>query len=85
MRSSVKTQRKKARTGRARQTNWPVAYRWAAMGTLVAYSAVGTETFNLARAQDIAGPRPAQWFDFRDARFAAGAAIRHTGGIGRFA
>ena len=39
-----------------RKDNWPIAYRWAAMGTLIAYSAVGTEKFNLARAQDIAKP-----------------------------
>ncbi len=32
---------------------WPVTYRWVAMGTLVAYSAVGTRTFNVARAQDL--------------------------------
>ena len=31
------------------------AYRWAAMGTLVAYSAVGSKTFNVARAQDVQG------------------------------
>ncbi len=37
---------------------WPVAYRWAAMGTLVAYSAVGSKTINVARAQDL--PAPAQ-------------------------
>ena len=38
------------------QTSWPVAYRWAAMGTLVAYSAVGSKTINVARAQDISRP-----------------------------
>jgi catecholate siderophore receptor len=38
------------------QNNWPVAYRWAAMGTLVAYSAVGSKTFNVARGQDVARP-----------------------------
>ena len=40
----------------SRQTNWPVAYRWAAMGTLVAYSAVGSKTINVARAQDVTRP-----------------------------
>ena len=40
----------------ARKDNWPIAYRWAAMGTLIAYSAVGTEKFNLVRAQDISKP-----------------------------
>ena len=29
--------------------NWPVAYRWVAMGTLVAYSAVGSRTVALAQ------------------------------------
>jgi len=32
---------------------WPVTYRWAAMGTLIAYSAIGTKTFNVAYAQDV--------------------------------
>jgi len=55
MRSSIKTRRKRG-TIKKGQTNWPVAYRWAAMGTLVAYSAVGSKTFNLARAQDVTRP-----------------------------
>jgi len=54
MRSRIETRRKK--TIKKGQGNWPVAYRWAAMGTLVAYSAVGSKTFNLARAQDVARP-----------------------------
>jgi catecholate siderophore receptor len=37
------------------QKSWPAAYRWAAMGTLVAYSAVGSKTWNVARAQDVQG------------------------------
>jgi len=32
---------------------WPVTYRWAAVGTLIAYSAIGTKTFNVAYAQDV--------------------------------
>jgi catecholate siderophore receptor len=40
----------------SRKDNWPIAYRWAAMGTLIAYSAVGTQKFNLARAQDLSKP-----------------------------
>ena len=36
--------------------HWPAAYRWAAMGTLMAYSATGSKTFNVARAQDAARP-----------------------------
>jgi catecholate siderophore receptor len=38
------------------QNNWPVAYRWAAMGTLVAYSAIGSKT---VRAQNVQQPVPA--------------------------
>jgi catecholate siderophore receptor len=53
MRGRVKTPRKKTKTGSAQQSGWPVAYRWVAVGTLVAYSAVGTETFNMARAQSV--------------------------------
>ena len=33
------------------QGGWPAAYRWAAVGTLAAYSAVGDKTFNVALAQ----------------------------------
>ena len=32
---------------------WPVAYRWVAVGTLVAYSAVGSKTFHVAHAQEL--------------------------------
>jgi catecholate siderophore receptor len=41
--------KEKTRTG----GGWPAAYRWAAMGTLVAYSAVGNKHFNVARAQEL--------------------------------
>jgi catecholate siderophore receptor len=59
MRIKGKTPLKKEPRRKSRQSSWPVAYRWAAMGTLVAYSAVGTKTFNLARAQDVTRPNPA--------------------------
>jgi catecholate siderophore receptor len=36
--------------------NWPVTYRWAAMGTIVAYSAVGSKSIDVAHAQD--APKP---------------------------
>src|SRR6185369_15497249 len=36
---------------------WPVAYRWAAMGTLVMYTAVGTRTVALAQTASPA-PKP---------------------------
>ena len=48
MRIKIKAPRKKNKS-------WPAAYRWAAMGTLVAYSAVGSKSLNVARAQDVSG------------------------------
>ena len=53
MRTKIKTRHQtkdKSRTSSA--SSWPIAYRWAAMGTLVAYSAVGSKTINVAMAQD---------------------------------
>jgi catecholate siderophore receptor len=47
--STANERRKSKKQGHG---SWPIAYRWAAMGTLVAYSAVGTKTFNVARAQE---------------------------------
>lgn len=35
---------------------WPVAYRWVAMGTLVAYSALGSRTYNVAMGQEMPQP-----------------------------
>jgi len=49
MRIRVKHPQKK----RTAQDNWPITYRWLAMGTLVAYSAVGSETVDVAFAQDL--------------------------------
>ena len=60
MKRRNKTARKNRETnGGDQRSAWPVAYRWAAMGTLVAYSAVGARTFNLARGQDLQRPAPA--------------------------
>jgi catecholate siderophore receptor len=47
----MKRRRKKEKANTQNHDNWPVAYRWVAMGTLVAYSAVGTKT--IALAQDL--------------------------------
>lgn len=58
MRIRIRTHRKKQLKRDGNQINWPIAYRWAAVGTLVAYSAVGSRTINVARAQDIPGPTP---------------------------
>ena len=55
MRIKIKALRKKDKNRNRVQQSWPFAYRWAAMGTLVAYSAVGSKTFNVARAQDVQG------------------------------
>src|ERR1700677_3210896 len=56
MRIKIKAPRKKDDKNRNRsQQNGPVAYRWAAMGTLVAYAAVGSKTCSVARAQDVQG------------------------------
>ncbi len=51
MRIKIKVHRKKKL-----KTRWPAAYRWAAMGTLAAYSAAGSKSFNVALAQDVARP-----------------------------
>ena len=58
MRNKLKTPSRKERNKNSGQNSWPVAHRWAAMGTLVAYSAVGSKTFNVARAQEV--PRSGQ-------------------------
>ncbi len=57
MHRGTKGARKRANETKG-QGGWPIAYRWAAMGTLVAYSAVGSRTINVARAQDMQ-PAPA--------------------------
>ena len=54
MSNRVKTRHQAKNKNRtSRTTSWPIAYRWAAMGTLVAYSAVGSKTINVAMAQDV--------------------------------
>ena len=50
IRKTTKRSAKKARS------SWPVAYRWAAVGTLIAYSAVGTKTLSAAQAQELQRP-----------------------------
>ncbi len=35
------------------QNSWPVTYRWTAIGAVVACSAVGSKTMNVARAQSL--------------------------------
>ena len=34
---------------------WPITYKWVAMGTMVAYTAIGARTIKLANAQEIPG------------------------------
>jgi hypothetical protein len=48
--------RKQKKQSNGNASAWPVAYRWAAVGTLVVYSAIGTKTINIAWAQDIPSP-----------------------------
>ena len=55
MKSKIRTAGKKE-AKRNSQNSWPVTYRWAAMGTIVAYSAVGSKTIGVARAQS--APQP---------------------------
>ena len=60
MKTGTKAARKRAKKDvKNSQGSWPIAYRWAAMGTLVAYSAVGSRTINVALAQDLQRPLPA--------------------------
>ncbi len=55
MKSGIKTANsRKAKTNS--RSNWPVTHRWVTMGTIVACSAVGSETINVAYAQ--AAPQP---------------------------
>src|ERR1700735_5633643 len=56
MRIKTKTTGKKAKYGNGSGASWPIAHRWAAMGTLVAYSAVGSKIVNAAKAQDAQRP-----------------------------
>ena len=56
MRIRIKTRQKKEKTRAEGQNGWPVAYRWMAVGTLAAYSAVGSKTLNAAQAQDLKRP-----------------------------
>ena len=41
---------------RNRQNSWPVTYRWTAIGTVIACSAVGSKTINVAHAQNVPQP-----------------------------
>ncbi len=66
MKFKVRTSSKKEK--RSGQNSWPITYRWTAIGTVVAYSAIGTKTFNVASAQSVpqasgASQTQAQRFD----------------------
>jgi catecholate siderophore receptor len=61
MKAKGKAVRKQEKSAAGRNY-WPVAYRWVALGTLVAYSATGTKTIRGASAQDAQPPATArQW------------------------
>ncbi|MBV9507656.1 MAG: TonB-dependent receptor [Acidobacteriia bacterium] len=46
----------KKRAGRSRRNGWPITYRWTAIGTVVAWSAVGSKTIHVAYAQSVPPP-----------------------------
>ena len=58
MRMMSRIRKTPRRNEKKARSSWPVAYRWAAMGTLVAYSAVGTKTLSAAQAQELQRPKP---------------------------
>jgi len=47
----MRKNRKKQQTAETSQGNWPVTYKWVAMGTLVAYTALGGRTVPVAQGQ----------------------------------
>lgn len=56
----METRKSKKNSGKhPGKSKWPVAYRWAAMGTLVMYTAVGTTTVAVAEAQQAGTAQPA--------------------------
>jgi catecholate siderophore receptor len=55
MKFKIRTARKK-QTKSNSQNSWPVTYRWVTMGAIVAYSAVGSKTINVAHAQGVPQP-----------------------------
>ena len=46
----------KRKGGKNTQISWPITYRWTAIGTVVACSAVGSKTVNVAYAQSVPPP-----------------------------
>src|SRR5579862_4036825 len=46
----------KKESKRKRENNWPITYRWTAIGTVVACSAIGSKTINVAHAQSVPQP-----------------------------
>ncbi len=55
MKFKIKTARKK-KVKTNSQNHWPITHRWTAIGTVVACSAIGTKTINVAHAQS--APQP---------------------------
>jgi catecholate siderophore receptor len=55
--TTTKTTKKQKR---GKRENWPIGYRWAAAGILVAYSATGTKMISVAHAQEAYQAAPAQ-------------------------
>ncbi len=53
--SHLKTKNSKARTAKRKESGkgiWPVTYKWVAVGTLMAYTAIGGQKITLAAAQE---------------------------------
>jgi catecholate siderophore receptor len=59
MADKFKAPRRGGRRAKQKADAWPIAYKWMAMGTLVAYSATGARIVPAAWAQDIQRPLPA--------------------------
>ncbi len=51
-----KPRNKEDKNGNRGQQSWPTAYRWTAIGTVVACSAIGSKTINVAHAQSVPQP-----------------------------
>lgn len=49
----------KIKSAKKNERKWPIAYRWAAVGTLMAYSTVGDRGGNVACAQNVPNQSPA--------------------------
>ena len=77
-RNAGTAEKKKGKSNR--QANWALAHRWAAVGTIAAYSAMGGKTINTAHAQT--APQPNAGAAVRSGRI-ADLFVRRLGGSRR--